>query len=141
MKDLPDDLREFEAKAAPASPPPAAAALAARQAAGGTAPDTKAFLAAFVGIAEIAAPSRATPLFAPEEEAAVIAELIEEMRPMFRRDGGDIEFLDIAGATVRVRLSGSCAGCLLSGRTLATVQRQLVETLGRPVRVVPEVSH
>ncbi|TKD25190.1 NifU family protein [Rhodobacter capsulatus] len=142
MKDLLDETRALATATAPQRPaaPPAAAALAARQAAGGKAPDTAAFLANFVKIGEIAAPKApARPLFSPEEEAEVVAELIAEMRPMFQRDGGDIELVGIAGAAVRVRLSGSCAGCMMSARTLSTVQTHLIETLGRPVRVVPEI--
>lgn len=141
MKDLRDDLPPCETAPAPQrSPaPPAAAALAARQAGGSTTPDTAAFLASFVKIAPLTTP--AAPLFAPEEEAEIVADLIAEMRPMFQRDGGDIEMLSISGTVVRVRLSGSCAGCLMSARTLATVQQQVSETLGRPVRVLPEVRH
>lgn len=144
MKDLLDESLALETTAAPTRPaaPPAAAALAARQATGGKAPDTAAFLANFVKIGEIAAPKApAAPLFSPEEEPAVVAELIAGMRPMFQRDGGDIELIGITGATVQVRLSGSCAGCMMSARTLSTVQHRLIETLGRPVRVVPEIRH
>lgn len=144
MKDLLDETRARATAPTPQRPaaPPAAAALAARQAAGGTAPDTAAFLANFVKIGEIAAPKTpAKPLFSPEEEPEVVADLIAEMRPMFQRDGGDIELVGITGNAVQVRLSGSCAGCMMSARTLSTVQHQLIETLGRPVRVVPEIRH
>ncbi|WP_444454473.1 NifU family protein [Rhodobacter capsulatus] len=144
MKDLLDETRALASAPAPQRPaaPPAAAALAARQAAGGAAPDTAAFLANFVKIGEIAAPKTpAKPLFSPEEEPEVVADLIAEMRPMFQRDGGDIELVGITGNAVQVRLSGSCAGCMMSARTLSTVQHQLIETLGRPVRVVPEIRH
>jgi len=144
MKDLLDETRALASAPAPQRPaaPPAATALAARQAAGGAAPDTAAFLANFVKIGEIAAPKTpAKPLFSPEEEPEVVADLIAEMRPMFQRDGGDIELVGITGNAVQVRLSGSCAGCMMSARTLSTVQHQLIETLGRPVRVVPEIRH
>ena len=140
MKDICDESLALDTAPPRPQAPPAAAALAARQTAGGKAPDTAAFLANFVKIGEIAAPKTpAAPLFPPGEEAAVVAGLIAGMRPIFQRDGGDIELIGLTGATVQVRLSGSCAGCMMSARTLSTVQHRLIETLGRPVRVVPEI--
>nr|Q10373.1 RecName: Full=Nitrogen fixation protein NifU 2 [Rhodobacter capsulatus]AAA08742.1 NifU2 [Rhodobacter capsulatus]CAA44879.1 nifUII [Rhodobacter capsulatus] len=142
MKDLFDESLTLDTGSA--APGTAPGRPRRRQPAGGKAPDTAAFLANFVRIGEIAAPkppAAADVVSEPEEEAAVVAELIAEMRPMFQRDGGDIELIGLTGATVQVRLSGSCAGCMMSARTLSTVQHQLIETLGRPVRVVPEIRH
>lgn len=48
----------------------------------------------------------------------VIAAL-EEVRPHLQMDGGDVEFVDITGdGVVKVRLTGSCAGCPMSQMTL-----------------------
>jgi NifU-like protein len=50
----------------------------------------------------------------------------EEIRPNLKKDGGDIELLDIDGKTVIVALRGACKGCPSSNVTLKDfVQKQL----------------
>jgi len=44
---------------------------------------------------------------------------IEEIRPSLQMDGGDIEFVEMDGNTVKVRLTGACHGCPAAGYTLA----------------------
>ena len=44
---------------------------------------------------------------------------IEEIRPSLQMDGGDIEFVEMDGNTVKVRLKGACHGCPAAGYTLA----------------------
>jgi Fe-S cluster biogenesis protein NfuA len=44
---------------------------------------------------------------------------IEEIRPALQRDGGDIEFVELEGNTVKVRLRGACHGCPSAQYTLA----------------------
>jgi len=75
-------------------------------------------------------------LSAEEESAAVLA-VLDEMRPRFRADGGDVDFVDIVGPRVRVILKGNCSGCQLAGLTLGGLQKRLAEVLGRTVLVVP----
>lgn len=76
------------------------------------------------------------------EERAVVAAVVEAVRPDFQADGGDVAFVDVAGGTVRVRLFGVCAECGAAGLSLGGLQRRLHEALGRRVRVrpVPRVS-
>ncbi len=62
---------------------------------------------------------------------------IEELRPTFKRDGGDCELVDVEDDTVYVKMSGSCVGCQLEGMTLQGIQERLFEKLGRPVKVIP----
>lgn len=51
--------------------------------------------------------------------AAAVAEVLEErVAPMIRRDGGDIELLDVTDGVVRVRLTGACRTCPASTMTL-----------------------
>lgn len=50
------------------------------------------------------------PLSTALDEPGVRA-AIDEARKVLQRDGGDIEFVAIAGNVVRVRLKGACAGC------------------------------
>jgi len=70
------------------------------------------------------------------EKIKRIEETIDrEVRPMLRKDGGDIEFIDFDDNTVYVALRGSCTSCVLSGVTLKDfVQAKLREF------VVPEIK-
>ena len=52
------------------------------------------------------------------EEAVLIHQALEQVRPFMQRDGGDVEFVKIEGTTVYVRLIGACAGCPISFITL-----------------------
>lgn len=61
---------------------------------------------------------------------------IERIRPMLQRDGGDIELLGLQEETVRVRLTGACAGCAFASMTLQHgVQKALRMKFGDAVRV------
>ncbi|MGP3697626.1 iron-sulfur cluster assembly scaffold protein [Rhodobacter sp. NSM] len=80
---------------------------------------------------------RDTPL-APDEEARLIAEVIESVRPRLRADGGDVTLVAVEGSKVRVHLTGACSGCQLAALTLGGLQKRLADTLGRPIRVIPE---
>ena len=44
---------------------------------------------------------------------------IEEIRPQLQMDGGDIEFVELDGNKVKVRLTGACHGCPAAAYTLA----------------------
>jgi Fe-S cluster biogenesis protein NfuA len=51
-----------------------------------------------------------------EEE---VKQAIEEVRPHLQVDGGDVELVDVSkDGIVKVRLTGSCAGCPMSTMTL-----------------------
>jgi NifU-like protein len=67
----------------------------------------------------------------------VIEETIDELRPYFKRDGGDCELVDVDGDHVYVRLTGACNGCQMEAQTLNGVRERLSEKLGRPTLVVP----
>lgn len=48
-----------------------------------------------------------------------VLEVLEALRPMIQRDGGDIELVDITSAgVVRIRYQGECVGCPSSETTL-----------------------
>lgn len=143
MRDLKDDLTETAATPAARNPgpPPAARAWAARLAGAAAGPDASELRARYTPLpAASSAPAPASGR-SPEEEERVIFDLIEEMRPSFRRDGGDIELLRVEGSRVIVRLSGACAGCMLADQTLGGVQKRLADILGRPFRVIPDIRH
>ncbi|TCO71202.1 iron-sulfur cluster assembly scaffold protein [Rhodovulum euryhalinum] len=77
---------------------------------------------------------------APADETATVARVIDEMRPRFLADGGDVELVDIVGPRVRVALKGACAGCQIAGLTLGGLQQRIADALGRAVLVVPAAS-
>ena len=132
MRDMQDDPKS-------PAPPPAAAAAAARRAAGGTSPDASALRDRFTKVAQ---PDTAeAAMDAVDDDVTRIRALIDEMRPTFRRDGGDIELVRVEGARVIVHLSGACAGCMLAGQTLYGVQKRITDALGRPFRVLPDIRH
>ncbi len=65
-----------------------------------------------------------------------VREVIEEIRPLLQRDGGDIELVGVEESTgaVSVRLQGACKGCPGAQMTLKMgVERILKEK-------VPEVT-
>jgi NifU-like protein len=66
---------------------------------------------------------------------------LEELRPYFKRDGGDCELVDVEDDCVYVRLSGACNGCQMESQTLNGVRERLIEKLGQPLRVVPVQAH
>jgi NifU-like protein len=67
----------------------------------------------------------------------LVEKAIAELKPHLRRDGGDIELIAIDGDMVVVDMTGNCSGCMLASVTLAGVRKRLIETVGRPLKVVP----
>lgn len=55
-----------------------------------------------------------------------IESTLEEARRILRRDGGDLEFAELAGGVLRVRLKGACAGCPRAALDLRNVVEALV---------------
>ena len=48
-----------------------------------------------------------------------VAEVIEKIRPMLQRDGGDIQLIDVTtDGVVKVKLTGACGSCPMSMMTL-----------------------
>lgn len=61
-----------------------------------------------------------------EFTAENVREEVEKIRPFLQRDGGDIEFVELDGNVVKVRLQGACSGCAMATVTLQwTVERNL----------------
>ena len=71
------------------------------------------------------------------QKIRLIEQSLEELRPVFRRDGGDCELVDVEDDRVFVKFSGACLGCQLESVTLQGVQERLMEKLGQPLRVIP----
>ncbi|MFO7535527.1 MAG: Fe-S cluster assembly protein NifU [Kiritimatiellia bacterium] len=64
--------------------------------------------------------------------------LDNEIRPRLKKDGGDIELLDVDGDTVYVALRGMCANCQMSRVTLRDVVEKPLREFVSPDLVVRE---
>lgn len=47
-----------------------------------------------------------------------VEEVLEKVRPVLVRDGGNVELVEVSDGTVKVKLVGACAGCPMSTMTL-----------------------
>jgi Fe-S cluster biogenesis protein NfuA len=47
-----------------------------------------------------------------------VKEVLDEIRPSLRADGGDVELVEVEDGIVKVRLKGACSGCPMSTMTL-----------------------
>ncbi|HLF96443.1 MAG TPA: Fe-S cluster assembly protein NifU [Methylococcaceae bacterium] len=65
-----------------------------------------------------------------------IETVIESIRPTLRRDGGDVEVVEVDGNTVYVNMTGACSGCQMASMTVSGIQQRLMEDLGEFIRVV-----
>ena len=62
--------------------------------------------------------------------------LDQQIRPMLKNDGGDIELIDVEGNTVTVALRGMCAGCIGARNTLQeVVEAKLREFVSADLKV------
>ncbi len=56
-----------------------------------------------------------------------IEKALEQIRPILKRDGGDIEFVELTeDNVVKVRLQGHCAGCPGARMTLSNIVAQIL---------------
>jgi len=59
---------------------------------------------------------------------------LAQIRPALQADGGDVELVDVNDGTVKLKLTGHCAGCPMAAMTLkAGIERIVKER-------VPEVK-
>ena len=64
-----------------------------------------------------------------------VKEALEQVRPALKRDGGDVELIDVSDdGIVTVRLQGACAGCPMSQMTLKMGIEQHIK------KMIPEVK-
>jgi len=69
-----------------------------------------------------------------------IKQAIEKIRPVLKRDGGDIEFVSVEDGIVKVRLQGACSGCPMSQMTVKSVVEQVIKDEVPEVKSVETVS-
>lgn len=63
--------------------------------------------------------------------------VIDQIRPMLQKDGGDVELVDVEeGGVVKVRLQGACKGCPMSQMTLKNgIEKYLKQQIPEVARV------
>ncbi|MBA7610752.1 MAG: NifU family protein [Dehalococcoidia bacterium] len=47
-----------------------------------------------------------------------VTEVLNQIRPLLMKDGGGVELIEVNDGTVKVKLTGACAGCPMSTMTL-----------------------
>ena len=47
-----------------------------------------------------------------------VEEVLDKIRPALVADGGNVELIEVEDGTVKVSLTGACAGCPMSTMTL-----------------------
>ena len=63
--------------------------------------------------------------------------VLEQVRPTLQADGGDVELVDVNEGTVKVKLTGACAGCPMSTMTLKLgIERILKDKIPEIKKVV-----
>jgi Fe-S cluster biogenesis protein NfuA len=63
--------------------------------------------------------------------------VLEKVRPVLVRDGGNVELVGVDGGTVKVKLVGACAGCPMSTLTLKNgIERILKQEIPEVKEVV-----
>lgn len=65
---------------------------------------------------------------APLPGAEELGAVLDEVRQVLLRDGGDLELVEIAGTVVRVRMKGNCTGCPRSALDLKHVVERLIRS-------------
>ncbi|MDD5059381.1 MAG: Fe-S cluster assembly protein NifU [Sideroxydans sp.] len=66
-----------------------------------------------------------------------IEAVLDAVRPQLKRDGGDIELVDVEGKTIYVNMKGACSGCQMEALTLQGIQQKLMEELKEFIKIVP----
>jgi len=62
---------------------------------------------------------------------------LDKIRPALMRDGGNVELVEVSDGTVKVKLTGACAGCPMSTITLKMgVEKVIKEEIPEITEVV-----
>jgi len=91
-----------------------------------------------LGEAPLAAPPtvEGQPISTYQFDKKIEKAIEEQVRPMLRRDGGDVELIDIKGTLVYCRLIGACQGCQHAAQTLRLlIEKTLKEAVDERIRV------
>lgn len=70
-------------------------------------------------------------------DKASVEKVLDKVRPSLLADGGDVQLVEVAGNTVKLRLVGHCAGCPMSQMTLKNgIERMLKQEIPEVKEVV-----
>lgn len=110
---------------------------------GGCQPEIAEIIARVTGAAAVAAAPPEPPKkrrMTNIQKISMIQETIDrEVRPALRKDGGDIELIDVDGDNVLVSMRGNCAQCRVASFTLRdVVQAKLREFVSEEIVVMEE---
>ena len=76
-----------------------------------------------------------------EQLQETVKKVLEQIRPTLQRDGGDVEFVELgADQVLKVRLTGACQGCPMSGVTLKEGIEKFVKSELPTIRAVEAVD-
>ncbi len=68
---------------------------------------------------------------------AKVKEVLDKVRPALQRDGGDVQLIEVSDGTVKLKLTGACAGCPMSTLTLKNgIERILKQEVPEVKKVV-----
>jgi NifU-like protein len=83
-------------------------------------------------------PAADRPALSPYQFSKRVEQVLDEyVRPMLKRDGGDVEIVDIKDLVVYCRLVGACSGCGGAGMTMKLmVERTLKDTVDDRIRII-----
>ena len=66
-----------------------------------------------------------------------VQQVIDKIRPLLQRDGGDIQLVDVVDGIVKVRLQVACGSCPMSAMTLKMgVEKQIKQEIPEIKEVV-----
>jgi Fe-S cluster biogenesis protein NfuA len=66
-----------------------------------------------------------------------VEEILDKIRPILVRDGGNVELVEVEDGTIKVKLVGACAGCPMSTMTLKNgIERILKQEIPEVKEVV-----
>ena len=65
---------------------------------------------------------------------AKVNAVLDKVRPALQRDGGNVELVEVSDGTVKLKLTGACAGCPMSTLTLKNGIERILK------QEVPEVK-
>lgn len=70
-----------------------------------------------------------------------VEEVLDKVRPMLQRDGGDVQLVDVQdNGVVKVRLTGACSGCPMSTMTLKNAIEETIKKEIPEIKSVEQVS-
>jgi Fe-S cluster biogenesis protein NfuA len=70
-----------------------------------------------------------------------VEEVLEKVRPMLQRDGGDVVLVDVQDdGIVKVKLTGACSGCPMSTMTLKNAIEETIKKEIPEIKSVEQVT-